>query len=115
MTILGPANHGGAQHRVNAASQEASQKRQSDQRQCDLVVLEDMSAQGVEELRSMRELALAHSALVFATFPQNEAFQALNLSSPQVLFLNSLREGAGRGGGRGREREGERFTRNGSA
>jgi hypothetical protein len=64
------------------------------------VVLEDMSAQGVEELRSLGQLSLAHSALVFATFPQNEAFQALNLSSPQVLFVKSLKEG-GRGGGGG--------------
>ena len=91
MTVLGAANHRGAQHRVNAASP---------QRQCDLVVLEDMSAQGVEELRSLGQLS--HSALVFATFPQNEAFQALNLSSPQVLFVNSLREG-GRGEGWGRD------------
>jgi hypothetical protein len=69
-----------------------------------------MSAQGVEELRSLGQISLAHSALVFATFPQNEAFQALNLSSPQVLFVKSLKEG-GRGGGGG---GGARLIRSGS-
>ena len=67
----GAASQGGGQHGTHAD-------------ECDLVVLEDMSAQGVEELRGMRHRALPRSALVFATFPQADAWRALNLSSPQV-------------------------------
>ena len=81
MTILGAASQGGGQPGMHAETQEE---------QCDLVVLEDMSAQGVEELRSMRRRALARSALVFATFPQAQAWRALNLSSPQVVASASM-------------------------
>ena len=52
---------------------------------CDMLLLEAFNAGSVEEVRLLRKLELAGAGtVVAATFPQADAWTALNLSSPQA-------------------------------
>ena len=70
-----------------AAARGGGSSRPAKQR-CDVIVCEDFSARGLEELRALRPMAKrgrsGEGGLVVGTFPQAGAWLALKLPSPQV-------------------------------